>query len=335
MSRSKIVLTALRVLLGAVLLWVIAHKTTGWSLVKDVLESPAILIAAVALTVVAAYLEALRFAPLVRTQGLPISTGETFRLATAAFSFNFCIPGGASGDLSKVYYLRLAHRERAWELATVVFLDRFIGLLSMLLLMLILAMFSMSELLKSSTLLILLLAAAGLFLCMVVFLTICLSSNTLLRQFLLKAISILPFHRQLERIAGALFHFSGHKGALIGSFGYSFAGNIAGAAMFTMFGRALFAGLDWHVPPLLAMLGMFANTITITPGGLGVGEAAFEKLFIEIGTAGGAAMMILWRICMVPLCVLGLVFYVGGLRIQKKEPAGGLPGIRENGSALL
>jgi uncharacterized membrane protein YbhN (UPF0104 family) len=62
------------------------------------------------------------------------------------------------------------------------------------------------------------------------------------------------------------------------------------------------------------MLGMFANTVTITPGGLGVGEAAFDLLFAQAGLQGGAAIMIIWRVGMLPLCLLGLGFYMAGLR---------------------
>jgi len=52
---------------------------------------------------------------------------------------------------------------------------------------------------------------------------------------------------------------------------------------------------------------------------LGVGEAAFDLLFGEAGLQGGAAIMIIWRVGMLPLCLLGIAFYLGGLGIHGRD----------------
>jgi hypothetical protein len=51
----------------------------------------------------------------------------------------------------------------------------------------------------------------------------------------------------------------------------------------------------------LALLGLIANVLPITPGGLGVGEAAADALFRLVGVAGGAALVTAWRAGM--LCI--------------------------------
>lgn len=63
---------------------------------------------------------------------------------------------------------------------------------------------------------------------------------------------------------------------------------------------------------LLALLGFLANALPVTPGGLGVGEAAFEALFRIVGTAGGAQLMLGWRVGMLPVSVLGGFLYMRG-----------------------
>ena len=62
----------------------------------------------------------------------------------------------------------------------------------------------------------------------------------------------------------------------------------------------------------LALLGMFANALPVTPGGLGVGEAAFDRLFGLLGLSGGAMLIIAWRLGMLPLGLAGGVIYLLG-----------------------
>jgi uncharacterized membrane protein YbhN (UPF0104 family) len=59
-------------------------------------------------------------------------------------------------------------------------------------------------------------------------------------------------------------------------------------------------------------LGFLANTLPVTPGGLGVGEAAFKMLFSMAGLAGGAEVLLGWRLLMILMGLLGLAFYVQG-----------------------
>jgi uncharacterized protein (TIRG00374 family) len=303
-----------RVLLGAALFWLVATKTTGWTRAISVLSSPAILLPVIAFSVVGAAIEGKRFAMLLRAQGSTITLGDAVRLVTAAFSFNFCIPGGATGDLSKLFYLRAAHGGRGWELATAILVDRLVGLLSMLFLIVLLGLVCWPLVQNSKVYVALLGTASAMLAAMLIFAIVSLSKAPSLRGWMLRAIRSMPLRRHLERIAESFFRFSDHRGALIGSVAVSLAGNLAGAAVFIVLGLALYPQAPFPLPAFLSLLGMFANTVTITPGGLGVGEAAFELLFAEAGMPGGAAIMIIWRVGMIPLCLLGLGFYVAGLR---------------------
>ena len=310
---SRKLMLAGRVALGVVLLYLVARNAGGWKETFRFLAMPILLLPVVAFSPIGAYVEALRLVPLLRSQGVSIPLGGAFRLVTAAFAFNFVIPGGASGDLSKLVYLRSARGDKSWELAAIVFVDRLVGLSSMLLLTVILGAFGWSFVRRSPILVTLLAIAIALLASIAVFTCICLARNPAPRALAHRALRFVPFRRYLSRVADACFAFSAHRGALAQAFLTSLAGNIAGALVFTLLGWALFTQLAFPAPALLSMLGMFANTFTLTPGGLGVGEAAFEGLFGEAGVRGGAALMILWRVGMLPLCILGLVFYLRGL----------------------
>lgn len=315
----KFLLLAGRVLLGGALFWLVASMTGGWNLALPVLASPVVLLPVIVFSVVAAYLEALRLTSLLRSQGVAITIHQALRLVTAAFAFNFCIPGGASGDLSKLFYLRAARTDKGWELATVVFVDRLVGLFSMLLLITALGASRWSFVQSSPIFLTLFWIAATVMVGILGFAGLCLSTAPSLRAILRGMVHLLPFRSRLERVADAFFRFSDHRVALVRSLFFSFVGNVAGAAVFTVLGWALYPQSSFPVPAFLSMLGMFANTITITPGGLGVGEAAFDRLFAEAGLRGGAALMIIWRAGMLPLCLLGIGFYLRGLGIDRRD----------------
>jgi uncharacterized protein (TIRG00374 family) len=324
-----------RVFLGAALFWLVASQSGGWNVALPVLSSPAMLLPGVAFSLVGAWLEALRLTTLLRSQGMSISIAQGFRLVTAAFALNFCIPGGASGDLSKLFYLRAARTDKGWELATAVFVDRLVGLFSMLLLIAILGALSWSFVLSLPIFMALFWIAATVMAGILVFAGLCLSTVPSLRSFLRKLVSVLPLRRYLTRIADALFRFGDHRAALARSSVYSFIGNVAGAAVFTVLGWELFAQAVFPVPAFISMLGMFANTITITPGGLGVGEAAFDRLFAEAGLRGGAAMMIIWRAGMLPLTLLGIAFFLSGLALSSRGAHDGTDKNEREGSSAL
>ena len=70
-------------------------------------------------------------------------------------------------------------------------------------------------------------------------------------------------------------------------------------------------GYEWEMV-LLIPLGFLANTIPFTPGGLGVGEAAFDTLFVIAGFTGGAEILLGWRILLIFISNLGLFYYLQG-----------------------
>ena len=68
-------------------------------------------------------------------------------------------------------------------------------------------------------------------------------------------------------------------------------------------------------------MGFIINTIPITPGGIGVGEAAMENLFLLAGLEGGASTLLGWRIIMIVSGLIGLACYLRGKdRFVYKQP---------------
>src|SRR4029077_1825861 len=63
---------------------------------------------------------------------------------------------------------------------------------------------------------------------------------------------------------------------------------------------------------LVIPLGFLVNTVPLSPGGLGVGEAAFNALFSLVQLTGGADALLGWRLLTIITSLPGLAVYVRG-----------------------
>jgi uncharacterized membrane protein YbhN (UPF0104 family) len=65
---------------------------------------------------------------------------------------------------------------------------------------------------------------------------------------------------------------------------------------------------------LVIPIGHIVNSLPLTPGGLGVGETAFNALFNITGLRGGAEALLCSRIWMGLVGLIGFAFYLRGIR---------------------
>ncbi|MGH7551527.1 MAG: lysylphosphatidylglycerol synthase domain-containing protein, partial [Longimicrobiales bacterium] len=147
----------------------------------------------------------------------------------------------------------------------------------------------------------------------VLFVAACLSSRRLRQARLYdRVLRMMPLHAYVERAAAAAHAFGGRKRMVLAAASLSFVGHIGTALMFVLIGRVVLPALPVLLTALLALMGMVANALPITPGGLGVGEAAFDQLFGVLGVTGAAALLIVWRLGLVPFATLGALAYITG-----------------------
>lgn len=78
-------------------------------------------------------------------------------------------------------------------------------------------------------------------------------------------------------------------------------------------------GLRWEMSFLIP-LGFLATTLPVSPGGIGVGEAAFSKLFAIAGLRGGAELLLGWRLLALAVGLGGLFFYLQGRKRFVRDP---------------
>jgi hypothetical protein len=312
----RTVLAVARVLLGVgLLVWVLSRS--GLSALAPVFSSPWVLFVLLGLSLFGLSVEAERLRVLFGSAGLRLTRGLAYRVVPVGSFFNFCVPGGTGGDVVKLYYLAKENPGRGVEVATVVLVDRVVALAAVLVLVLGLA-FPNLELVRSSPILpaVVFTAMSGLAAIAVV---VALAWSTALRGSRLYAwmMERMPLRRYVERVADALHAFRDRKAALTVAALISLGGHVGVAATYVVVASVILPSVAWPVVGFLSMLGMVANALPLTPGGLGVGEAAFEQLFGLAGASGGAALLVLWRMSMIPLATVGAGLYVTGrIRVE-------------------
>ncbi len=288
---------------GYITLRVLSRPFTAWPLA----------LAAIALILIDLALMAQRLVWLYRPVGLNLSWVKSFQVAMVSFFFAIFLPGATGGDLSRLYYVAKDHKARRGEIIIVSLFDRGIGMLSLLLMPLMFAPFFARDVAATPALRDLLIVSA-------------VGSAILIAGFF-ACVSVQPF---MERVAHALFGILPWKewyGQVIRTVGgYRTSLKAVGAALvvsivgnsLTVAGMALAVlaldpgALHWKMS-LVIPLGFVANCVPLTPGGLGVGEAAFNSLFAVAGLRGGAEALICWRVWSALVRLLGVVFYLRGV----------------------
>jgi hypothetical protein len=302
-----------RVGIAAALLYYVLSKGGNWTAARQLLSASWLLPLLFAQTVVGAAVESRRLGVLFRSQGMDVPFWYGYQLTAIAAFFSLCIPGGTGGDVMKLYYLTSRYRGKGVEVATVLLIDRVMAMFALLGLVVLLAIAEGNLVRHQPLIQILIFGAAGLMAAVPCFWVLICSERFRKSRWYGAILSKLPLRNQIERISDAAYAFGDHKGALFTAVGLSFVGHVLLACMFAAAGRVVLPEAPVLVVCLLALLGMFANALPITPGGLGVGESAFQGLFALAGFSGGAPLMLSWRIGMTMQCAVGCMLYVRGV----------------------
>src|SRR5215475_7658854 len=269
----------LRVALGVGLLYYVLKVNGGWMAAKQLISTKWLLPWLSALTIFAAVFEAKRLVILFGAQGMRLSFVEGYRAVAIAALFNFCIPGGTGGDVMKLYYLAADSRGRRVEIATLIFVDRSVALFCIFSLVVALALLDGRLVWDYPLIGSLVATAAAAALGLLALGTVACSARLRESRWYAYLLDRAPLRRYLTRAADALYVFRKNRAALARAAALSVVGHLALLGVMCAAAKAFIPNAPPLTVSLLALLGMVANAMPITPGGLGVGEAAFEGLF--------------------------------------------------------
>ena len=310
----RVVLTLFRLAIGASLLVYLAKSgIVDFRALSKLFTAWRITFAAVTLLLIDNALMSVRLQWLFRPQGLNLRFGTSLKLSLVGFFFATFLPGAAGGDLSKLFYTTRGNGGRRIQIMTVVLLDRAIGLFSLLLLPLIFVPMFSQRLGSESGLRSVLLAVGLLALGMTAGFLACLFSD----RFMVCIPSItrnrLTENKVVSQIRGTITTYRKHSGMLLPALGVSLLANLL-LVLVTMLGVLAVAPSGWTPRMFLVVpVGHIVNSLPLTPGGLGVGETAFNALFNLTGLRGGADALLCTRIWTAMVGLIGFSFYLRGI----------------------
>jgi uncharacterized membrane protein YbhN (UPF0104 family) len=127
---------------------------------------------------------------------------------------------------------------------------------------------------------------------------------------------IFPSGNRTERILAAIMTYRKNPGPLLEALGLSLVANISLVAI-TALGVFALNPASWSPKMCVLMpIGHVVNSLPLTPGGLGVGETAFNALFEVAGLREGAEALLCWRIWKAAVSLLGLAIYLRGFKLR-------------------
>jgi glycosyltransferase 2 family protein len=264
----------------------------------------------------------IRWYLLVVAQGLPFRIHDSLRIGFIGFLFSQVIPGAVSGDLVKVVMLAREQERRTVAVATII-LDRIIGLYGLVLLSGLAALFSWQDLrqvaaLRDLVMWLVVLVVAGTAGFVLMFMPIFRGPWT---EYLYRIPVVGGLVREL---LSSIIVYQGKAMVILVSVLLSVVGHLGFVSSLYCVAAGLEGPLwSWRVHFVVAPLGLMINAIPISPGGLGVGEAAMQALFASVGEDGSKAflMMLAYRAISWSLAIIGVGYLIAGFSETRRAMA--------------
>jgi hypothetical protein len=307
--RSKAVVTTVKLMLAAGLLYWVC-STINWQETGQTLKALNWwwFVLGLALQWAVIFIANHRLQILLRAQGVVLGYLRLLNYVTIGLFFNVMLPGGAGGDVLKIYYVAREAPRKKPEIITAILLDRCMGLTAVV----TIAACALLASVRATPELSPLVAPAVLALAALVVGTVLVATREFWQRYAWWRWCENRMPGFLLAMVNALHKYRSHKMVAITALADSFALQLLMCLIAYCFGTGLHLSLPWHkyfvVFPIIA----FVMNIPITPGGLGITEYAAQKLFPIMGasSAGGFAFMILLRLNVYLAGVPGIVLYL-------------------------
>jgi glycosyltransferase 2 family protein len=227
--------------------------------------------------------------------------------------FNTIIPGAVSGDLVKAYYVSLRYPDMRTQAVTTIFLDRIVGLTSLLTLSAVAGGWNFGRITRDARVEVLywtVVAAAFAVLALP-------AAAAMMSGRIVKAsegaAKRFPLLKPIVKGVRAMAAFYSSPFTLAVAFSISFLGQFATCFGLYVVGLSIgaqsipIAQLLFVIP-----LGLAAMALPIAPAGLGVGQVVFYSLFADLLPGAGpigASMATIYQVVYVLVSLSGMLFY--------------------------
>ncbi|MBS3734828.1 MAG: flippase-like domain-containing protein [Phycisphaerae bacterium] len=265
---------------------------------------------------------AARWWMLLRIQRIRIHLWEVVRLTFLGQFFNAVAPGVIGGDIVKAYYVA-KHTPKTAAVLLSIFVDRVMGMTELALLagsMVAVALLAGLETfadIRDAVIVAAVVAVA------VVFILVFLLSRRFRRVLHLdKLYGRLPMAHHIARAGDAAVLYRKRIGVLFRAVLMTFGAHAFFVGAIAMCGASLGLAIPWYQYLLYIPLIYIIGSVPITPGGVGVMEAAFVHFFVNAPAVGASevfAMALLARLVPIVCGLPGAIVAVRGAKLPKAE----------------
>jgi uncharacterized protein (TIRG00374 family) len=263
----------------------------------------------------------LRWFVLVWAQGLPFRLQDSLRIGFIGYMFNQIIPGAVSGDLVKAVLLAREQQRRTVAISTVA-IDRIVGLYAMSLVAALAATLFWTDIQSNAQLRTLATWVCGVAgvgtVGMIVLFTPLLYRDTWMRRF-----ERLPLVGGVVReLLCTMRVYLDRRAVVVVAVAMSLVVHTC-LILSLYFTASAFGPWPLRVHAVVAPMGLAVNAIPLTPGGIGLGEGAMQKLFELAGQHGATAlgMMLSYRVINWLLALGGVPYLIMSLGETRRAMA--------------
>lgn len=333
---SDVVIFCIRLAIGAISIYALFYfNLINFDVLIDVTKSPGYLAAAFLCLLITPLLGAIRWLYLLRAVGFRPTLGWTINITFISLFFNIFLPGSHGGDLVRIGMAYSAAGSRLNRITVSVIVDRLSGVVALLALgaaMLAWLPVQYWELVTIAALILVFGLVAGV--------AVALIWGQQIAALLLKLPK--PFGPILAHIcteiATALQQYVSNVRVLIIAFVISVLQYLLAIASLIMIGLAMkFMSLPISGYGIAGIWAMLANALPLSPGGLGVGEAAFVHVATLLETVkSGASYASVFLVMRVLTVIVGLGGIVP-LMIYRNDVRTGMrnTGIADGGAQIV
>jgi len=306
--------SSVSVILIIILLYIMKDK---YAAIVEALKTMnfSLFLLALAVFVVAIGTSGLRMRLIVQAQNIPITVMEALSLTFIGYFFNNFLPTAIGGDFVKGYYISKKSDDKM-NSYTAVFIDRAIGLFTMIFMGAIALVFAKKEIIDPS-IRNAIFAISACCLLLVVFLT----NKTFARKFSILLIFVRPIEERLVRLYNVIHNYKNHTKLMVQSVLISVTSQLCFFATIGLLALSVGSKIDL-INILLRMPIVSAMSLLPSINGLGVREGSTVLMFGPlIGKSSAFAVSILWLLILIVISVAGGLIY--GLspqfRVKLKE----------------
>jgi uncharacterized protein (TIRG00374 family) len=222
---------------------------------------------------------------LMRAVEIDVPLSRTIRLSLIGLFFNNLVPGSTGGDVVRAFYVARSEQKRTRGVVSVM-MDRIIGLTALAFMAGLVSLFRIDDPRLGEVLALILLIDAG-----IVVVTVVFYSKRLRRMLLLdRLFRALPFQGVMREIDHALLLYRYKKGVVARAFVLSFVGQVLFVLNNALIGEAIGIECSFTTYLVLVPIAGIVSAVPLLPGGWGLGEFAYTKLFSYVGVGANEAV---------------------------------------------